>query len=179
MVQKQRPQERKLKLSLQQNIFVMFFLFRTCGCGKNVNSEEETVVAILQSLMEKSYRVWWKNLTGPDGKILHGRKEASKLWRNWRRAEKNLVSRKGRKTDWIKGRHKKLCQAFEREAFEWQPFCFGKSESDRDGDLHGADSDAPPAGKKLDRPRGRWWKQPWLASPHGHRSTFKKMRKIV
>ena len=107
MVQKQRPQERKLKLSLQQNIFVMFFLFRTCGCEKNVNSEEEAVVAILQSLMEKSYRVWWKNLTGPDGKILHGRKEASKLWRNWRRAEKNLVSRKGCKTDWIKGRHKK------------------------------------------------------------------------
>ena len=77
MVQKQRPQERKLKLSLQQNIFVMFFLFRTCGCGKNVNSEEETVVAILQSLMEKSYRVWWKksyrawwkNLTWPEGSI--------------------------------------------------------------------------------------------------------------
>ena len=124
MVQKQRPQERKLKLSLQQNIFVMFFLFRTCGCEKNVNSEEEAVVAILQSLMEKSYRVWWKNLTGPDGKILHGRKEASKLWRNWRRAEKNLVSRKGCKTDWIKGRHKKLCQAFERE--EVATFLFWK-----------------------------------------------------
>ena len=167
----------------QLNLFVMLPPYRESDCDGH-----KTVQWGDKSLF------WWR-----PSYILQSRMGGSKFWRNWCRASfcggKYLVSRKCCKTDGdiieAKGATKS-CASFKLLGWKRCPaLSGGLSDSekfprrrgrqinilrrcwlaDRYGNVNRADHNPPPAWQELDCPGGRWWKQSWLASPHGHRST--------